>query len=74
MRYLIVAIVFMASTLPASAHPGSHSDVTSFAAGLNHFVSSPFHVVLATAVLLTAAGLGIFLRKRRHGANKKALR
>ena len=66
MKPILALVLLAASTLPSAAHSGGHSEVTSFSAGLAHYVSSPFHLFVGLAVIVGAFGAWMVFRKRRE--------
>jgi len=55
MRPILTLTSLAVTTMPALAHPGAHDEITRWSAASEHFLGSPFHVVL----LLVAAGGGL---------------
>jgi len=64
MKSFLTTAFLAAATVPASAHPGAHEQITTLPSALGHLLGSPFHAALLLAGVALALATGLVLRRR----------
>lgn len=71
MKYFLTVSLCLLPFVPAFAHPGTHDEITGWALATEHFLGSPFHVLLVVAA--AGAGFaGLVVKRSRAIRTKRA--